>query len=154
MRDLKLPALYRGSPLFTTEEDFDEAREIRRLSGRIIAAASAIDQMISEVLLGTIFREVIEQRELVLGSVLNTDWCSFSSKRKMLSIQSKNLTYSKEQKNHSLMKNSRGSCNTETLLLTVILHITLTFRNFTSMKADQSSRRSMKPTSKSWSEFF
>lgn len=86
LRDLKLPALYRGSPWFTTEEDFDEAREIRRTSGRIIAAASAIDQTIAEILLGTIFREVVEHRELVLGSVLNSDWCSFSAKRKMLSI--------------------------------------------------------------------
>ena len=86
MRDLKLPALYRGSPWFTTEEDFDEAREIQRLSGRIIAAASAIDQVIAEILLGTIFQEVKVQRELVLGSVLNSDWCSFSAKRRMLSI--------------------------------------------------------------------
>lgn len=84
MRDLKLPALYRGHPLFTTEEDFDQAREIRRLSGRVISAASAIDQTIAEIILKTVFQEVREHRELVLGSVLNSDWCSFAAKRKLL----------------------------------------------------------------------
>ncbi len=30
MRIFELPALYRGHPLLTSEEDLDEAREIRR----------------------------------------------------------------------------------------------------------------------------
>jgi hypothetical protein len=86
MRDLKLPALYRGHPLFTTEEDFEEAREIRRMSGRIISATSAIEQIIAEIIVDTIFREVKEHRDLVFGSVLNSDWCSLSAKRKLLVI--------------------------------------------------------------------
>ena len=57
MRDLKLPALYRGRPLLTLEEDFDEAREIRRASGRIISATSAIDQVIAEIIADTLFRD-------------------------------------------------------------------------------------------------
>ncbi|QDQ25302.1 hypothetical protein FNU76_02445 [Chitinimonas arctica] len=86
MRDLKLPALYKGHPLFTLEEDFDEAREIRRMSGRIISATSAIDQVIAGIIADTIFREVKEYRELVFGSVLSSDWCSLAAKRKLLSI--------------------------------------------------------------------
>lgn len=86
MRDLKLPALYRGHPLLTIKEDFDEAREIRRASGRIISATSAIDQVIAEIIADTIFREVKENRELVFGSVLSSDWCSLAAKRKLLNI--------------------------------------------------------------------
>jgi hypothetical protein len=86
MRDLKLPALYRGNPLFTIEDDFNEAREIRRASGRIISATSAIDQVIAEIIADTIFREVKENRELVFGSVLSSDWCSLAAKRKLLNI--------------------------------------------------------------------
>lgn len=86
MRDLTLPALYRGNPLITTEEDLDAAREIRRLSGRIISAASAVDTMIAEIIANTIFREVKEHRDLVLGSVLSSDWCTFAAKRKLLNI--------------------------------------------------------------------
>ena len=86
MRNLKLPAMYRGHPLFTTEEDMDEAREIRKLSGRIISAASAVDQMMAEIIADTIFRETKEQRDLILGSVLGADWCSFAAKRKLLNI--------------------------------------------------------------------
>lgn len=70
MRDLKLPALYRAHPSFTFNEDFDEAREIRKLSGRIISATSAIDQVIAEIVADTIFCKVKEHRELVFGSVL------------------------------------------------------------------------------------
>lgn len=86
MRDLKLPALYRGHPLFTNEDDFDEAREIRRMSGRIISATSAVDQVIAEIIADTIFKEVKTHRELVLGSVLSSDWCSLAAKRKLLAI--------------------------------------------------------------------
>jgi hypothetical protein len=86
MRNLKLPALYRVHPLLTIEDDFDEAREIRRIAGRIISATSAVDQVIAEIIAGTIFREVKEHRELVLGSVLNSDWCSLAAKRKLLTI--------------------------------------------------------------------
>ena len=86
MRDLKLPALYRGRPLLTLEEDFDEAREIRRASGRIISATSAIDQVIAEIIADTLFREGKEQRELVFGSVLSSEWCSLAAKRKLLNI--------------------------------------------------------------------
>ena len=94
MRDLKLPALYRGHPLLTIEEDFDEAREIRRASGRIISATSAtsaIDQVITEIIADTIFREVKEHRELVFGSVLGADWCSLAAKRKLLKVAIENF---------------------------------------------------------------
>lgn len=91
MRDLKLPALYRGHPLLTIEEDFDEAREIRRASGRIISATSAIDQVIAEIIADTIFQEVKEHRELVFGSVLGADWCSLAAKRKLLKIAIENF---------------------------------------------------------------
>ncbi len=99
MRDLKLPALYKGNPLFTTEEDFDEARDIRRLSGRIISAASAIDQVMAEIIMNTIFHEVRDHRELVFGSVLSSDWCSFASKRKLLliAIEKFDLLHGKEK---------------------------------------------------------
>jgi hypothetical protein len=86
MRDLKLPALYRGHPLLTSEEDFDQAREIRRMSGRIISATSAIDQVIGEIIADTVFKEVVLHRELVLGSVLSSDWCTLAAKRKLLAI--------------------------------------------------------------------
>lgn len=86
MRDLKLPALYQGDPLLTMAEDFDEAREIRRASGRIISATSAIDQVVAAIIADTIFSEVKTNRELVLGSVLSSDWCSFAAKRKLLNI--------------------------------------------------------------------
>ena len=86
MRDLKLPALYRGHPLLTNEDDFDEAREIRRMSGRIISATSAVDQVIAQIIADTIFKEVNTHRELVLGSVLSSDWCSLAAKRKLLAI--------------------------------------------------------------------
>lgn len=86
MRNLKLPALYRGHPLLTTEEDFDTAREIRRASGRIISATSAIDQVIAEIIADTIFGEVKVRRELVFGSVLSSDWCSLAAKRKLLNV--------------------------------------------------------------------
>lgn len=86
MRDLKLPALYQAHPLLTTQEDFDEGRDIRRASGRIISATSAIDQVITEIIANTIFREIKVQRELVLGSVLQSDWCTLAAKRKLLTI--------------------------------------------------------------------
>lgn len=91
MRDLKLPALYRGHPLLTVEEDFKEAREIRRASGRIISATSAIEQVIAEIIADSIFREVKEHRELVFGSVLGADWCSLAAKRKLLKIAIENF---------------------------------------------------------------
>ncbi len=91
MRDLKLPALYRGHPLLTIEEDFDEAIEIRRASGRIISATSAIDQVIAEIIADTIFQEVKEHRELVFGSVLGAEWCSLAAKRKLLKIAIENF---------------------------------------------------------------
>ncbi len=99
MRNLKLPALYRGHPLFTTEEDFDEARETRRDSGRIISAASAIDQVIAEIIANTIFREVREHRELVLGSILSSDWCSFAAKRKLLKLSIETFNLIRDEKN-------------------------------------------------------
>jgi hypothetical protein len=86
LRDLRLPALYRGHSLFTIEENLKEAREIRMNSGRIISATSAIEGVIAEIISNTIFEEVSKHRELVLGSVLNSDWCSFAAKRKLLKI--------------------------------------------------------------------
>ena len=86
MRNLELPALYRAHELCVTEKDFDDAREIRRDSGRIISAASAIDQVVAKIISNTIFREVQEHREIVLGSVLSSDWCTFSAKRKLLKV--------------------------------------------------------------------
>ena len=91
MRDLKLPVLYRGHPLLTTEDELDEAREIRRASGRIISAASAIDQVIAEIIADTVFQEVKENRELVFGSVLGADWCSLAAKRKLLKVAIENF---------------------------------------------------------------
>lgn len=84
LKNINLPARYRSvEPLFTDQEHFDEAQELRRLSGRIIAAASAIEQEVADILMATIFREVSD-KDLVRGSVLNSDWCTFSAKRKLL----------------------------------------------------------------------
>ena len=105
MRNLKLPALYRGHTLLTIEEDFDEAREIRRDSGRIISAASAIDQVIAEIIANTIFREVREHRELVLGSILSSDWCSFAAKRKLLKLAIETFSLIEGKKKNQLDKN-------------------------------------------------
>lgn len=84
MFNIQLPALYRAHPFLTMEEDFDEARDMHRMSGRIISAASALDQVIAEIIANTIFREVKEHRDLVFGSVLSSDWCSLAAKRKLL----------------------------------------------------------------------
>ena len=107
MRDLKLPALYRGHA-FTVPQDFDEAREIRREAGRIISAASAIDQVIAEIISNTIFREVREHRELVLGSVLSSDWCTFAAKRKLLIVAVEAFNLVDGLKKGQLEKNLKG----------------------------------------------
>jgi hypothetical protein len=85
--NLSLPALYKlADPDFTTDKDFDEAKNIRRYAGRIISAATAIEHMMANIVMNTIFSEVQGNRDLVLGSVIHSDWCSFSSKRKLLDV--------------------------------------------------------------------
>ena len=56
------------------------------MSGRIISATSAVDQVMAEIIANTIFREVKEHRELVLSSVLSSEWFSLAAKRKLLTI--------------------------------------------------------------------
>lgn len=101
MHDLELPALYRANRLFLTDRDFEDAREIRQESGRIISAASAIERVVAEIISDTMFKEVLEHREIILGSFLSSDWCSFSAKRKLLNVALElfHLTDKKVKKN-------------------------------------------------------
>ena len=58
--------------------------KFRQRASAVMAAAGAVEDVIVSILLSSILREVKENRELVAAWVLNSDWCSFSAKRKLL----------------------------------------------------------------------
>lgn len=85
MRNISLPVLYKAA-LPPAESDFEEAADLRKLGGRVTAAALAIEELIVGILSSTLLQEVREHKELVLGSILKSDWCTFSAKRKLLEL--------------------------------------------------------------------
>jgi hypothetical protein len=90
MRNISLPVFYRAT-LPPTDSDFDEASELRKVAGRITSAALAIEDLIVQILSSTLLEEVSIHKELVVGSILKSDWCSFSAKRKLLSLAVENF---------------------------------------------------------------
>jgi hypothetical protein len=72
--------------LLPSEDDFDEAREIRKLAGRILSASNAIEEIIIDIISYTVFDEVKIRKDLVIGSILKSDWCTFSAKRKLFKM--------------------------------------------------------------------
>jgi hypothetical protein len=85
MRNISLPVLYRATQ-YPADSHLDEAFELRQRTGRIISAALAIEELIIQILSQTILKEVRNHKELVVGSILKSDWCSFAAKRKLLSL--------------------------------------------------------------------
>ena len=85
MRDISLPVFYKAT-LPPTDGDFDEARDLRKLAERIISGAAAIEELIIDIVSGTLLVEVKQHRSLVVGSILKSDWCSFAAKRKLLAL--------------------------------------------------------------------
>ena len=83
MRDIQLPVRYKAA-LPPTEEDWSDAKHLRKLGGRISSAALAIDDVIVSILMHTVLGEVREHRQLVIGSILKTNWCSLEAKRTLL----------------------------------------------------------------------
>lgn len=83
MRKISLPVFYKAT-LPPTPEDFDNAHELRQIAGRIVSSAAAIEEAIVQILSATLLKEVKVHKELVVGSILKSDWCSFASKRKLL----------------------------------------------------------------------
>jgi len=69
---------------FNITESMDGIRGIRDRSARIIASTLAYEDMIVQILARSLFREVRENRFLVESLVLQSDWCSFAAKRKLL----------------------------------------------------------------------
>jgi hypothetical protein len=83
MRKISLPVFYKAT-LPPTLEDFDEAHELRQVAGRIVASAAAIEEAIVQIISATLLKEVQIHKELIVGSILKSDWCSFASKKKLL----------------------------------------------------------------------
>jgi hypothetical protein len=50
----------------------------------VLSAALAIEHQIEGVLKRTLFRQITSDIDFVVGNVLQSDWCSFSAKRKLL----------------------------------------------------------------------
>ena len=51
---------------------------------KVISSVMAIEILIDDVLRMTLFREMKDDRDFVSGNILDSDWCTFSAKRKLL----------------------------------------------------------------------
>lgn len=58
MRDISLPVLYKAA-LPPAESDFDEAADLRKLGGRVTAAALAIEELMVGILSSTLLQEAL-----------------------------------------------------------------------------------------------
>ena len=58
--------------------------QLRDRGAKVIASALAIEDVIVEILANTLFSEVKKHRALAVGLIFQSDWCSFSAKRKLL----------------------------------------------------------------------
>ncbi|MBC7705348.1 MAG: hypothetical protein H7274_15560 [Rhodoferax sp.] len=107
MKSITLPVFYQAT-LPPMESDFDEATEIRKRAGRITSASAAIEELMVAIIAATLFEEVVRRRELVVGSMLRSDWCSFAAKRKLLSIAIKEFKLISGPSKEELEKLLRG----------------------------------------------
>lgn len=109
MRNLKLPAHYEiEETLFVFEEDFDEARDLRKLAGRIIHAGSAIENDIADVLMKSIFSEVKVHAKLVKNGVFKSTFSEFSKKLVLLLTVLEEFQLLNKQEIGALGKNLRA----------------------------------------------
>jgi hypothetical protein len=76
---------------FDLTQSMDRVRSIRDRGARVIASALAYEDVMVQVLLLSLFREVKSHRALIRGLILQTDWCGFSAKRKLLQATLVNL---------------------------------------------------------------
>jgi hypothetical protein len=87
MKPIRLPARYTA---VITEREYslragmEMVDKFRQRATAVMTAAVAVEDLIVSVLLKSLLREVREHRELVASLILNSDWCSFSAKRKLL----------------------------------------------------------------------
>lgn len=88
MRKIKVPIRYRlNIPAHTSVcagdgiSCIDAARDNANL---VIASVLSFEQMMKDILMLTLFREVQERKEVVLSLVLDSDWCTYSSLKKLL----------------------------------------------------------------------
>jgi len=91
MKPINIP--FRHSTEFSISTDpvdvlhnsaFNERVNLRK--EKIISGAVAIEDVIKNILLTTIFEEISTNRELITLSILDSDWCSFGAKRKLLNV--------------------------------------------------------------------
>lgn len=76
---------------FNVTESMDVIRAMRDRGARIVSSALAYEEVIVQILARSLFREIRENRLLVEGLVLQSDWCSFAAKRKLLQATLVNL---------------------------------------------------------------
>ena len=56
----------------------------RKSASLVVTSSLSIESCIKEILMNTLFSEVEQKAEMVSGLILNSDWCTFSSLRKLL----------------------------------------------------------------------
>jgi len=63
--------------------DVGKISSIRDTGLKIIESAGAIENSISGLLRQTMFKEVVNDNEFITGMILDSEWCTFSAKRKL-----------------------------------------------------------------------
>lgn len=107
MKPISLPFRAKGTlggDRSTTSVEPDYLEKINERRERVISAAIAIEDTIVDAIAGTLFKEVKDRKEIVISSILESDWCTFGAKRKLLNVAIDNFDLTSGKKKSDLDK--------------------------------------------------
>jgi hypothetical protein len=85
---MQLPQSYKMlvPPLTTIDglKGMELTNIVRQNTSEVLSSALTIEDLVKELLLKTLLSEVIEKKDLVVGLLLDSDWCGFNAKIRML----------------------------------------------------------------------